>query len=389
MVQPELANIRTSSVPATKLTVYAANDEVIAGEKLSVFPVITPSAANVSDVSLSVTGVDGSTTSLATIDANGMLTTIGAGIVKITATAADGSGLTGSQIITIKPILASNIQVSAEGNVVEFTGPGSLPFHAVVTPGNTTNPTVAWSVTDLNGAPAKFSDITENGVLQTNAAGVLKVRAAAKDDSGIFGESVLLVKNASGGTLSLPVTADTDGKVAAVVADDDIQKMISSATGNILAIELLTSSMVKDAQLRLPLQQFGKLSKLGIKQLQVRLQLASYTIDMDLIDKALKKGSTTLDLTVKTVDRSSLSVKDRDQVGNDTLYKFGFNVDGKKTEGFGKNLKVEVNYDLKPAHDPKSIVIYYLDSSARLQAVHNGLYDAETHHYSFIPGDNF
>ncbi|WP_426452561.1 cadherin-like beta sandwich domain-containing protein [Paenibacillus sp. S-38] len=298
MEQPPVPNIRTHAVPASELSVYAAADEVAAGGQLSFFPVVTPSAANVGSVNWSVTGVDGSPTSLASIDAKGTLTAASAGTVKVTAAAADGSGLTGSRSITIKGVSVTAIQVTAEGNVTEFTGPGSLPFHAAVTPGSATNPAVKWSVTDLNGAATNIAKVTDRGVLQTSGAGFVKVRAAAQDGSGITGEAVLRVKHVLNGTLTLPVKTDAYGKVSEAVASQDIRKMIQSAGGDTAAVALQSSTTVKEAQIRVPLQEFSQASKKGIKRLQLRIQSAKYTVDMGYINNALKKGATTLILTV-------------------------------------------------------------------------------------------
>ncbi|AFC29232.1 FG-GAP repeat-containing protein [Paenibacillus mucilaginosus 3016] len=298
MEQAPKPNIRTHAVPASELSVYAAADEVTAGGQLSFFPVITPSAASIGSVNWSVTGEDGSPTSLASIDANGTLTAAGAGTVKVTAAAADGSGLTGSRILTIKPVLVTGIQVTAEGNVTEFTGPGSLPFHAAVTPGTATNPAVKWSVADQNGAPTNIASVTDGGVLQTTGAGYIKVRAAAQDGSGVTGEAVLRVKHVLNGILTLPVKPDAYGKVSAAAASEDIRRMILSAGGDTVAIALQSASAVKEAQIRVPLQEFSQASKKGIKRLQLRMGSANYTVDMGFINNALKKGSTTLILTV-------------------------------------------------------------------------------------------
>lgn len=64
---------------------------------------VQPASASNQQVSWSVTAENGASTSLASIDSNGVLTTgETSGTVKVTATAKDGSGVTGSKLITIQ-----------------------------------------------------------------------------------------------------------------------------------------------------------------------------------------------------------------------------------------------------------------------------------------------
>ncbi|WP_446686411.1 rhamnogalacturonan lyase family protein [Paenibacillus rhizosphaerae] len=300
MDQPERPNIRTNVVPASQLSIYANTDVVSVGDKLSLFPVVTPSAAAFGTVNWTVTGGEGNSTSIATIDDRGILTAFGEGTVKVTATAADVPGLTASLTVTIHP--------AADGG--------------------------------------------------------------------------------SDGVLTLPVQVDEDGMATAEASPEDMRKAVLSSAGENVVVELQPSSAVQDVRLRLPLQAFGEAGK-EIKQVVARLSLAEYTIDMDLIEQAIKKGSTTLDLTVKTVDSSTLSPKDQDQVGSHPVYSFGFDADGKNIEGFGNNLKIAVHYDLQPGENPKQAVIFYLDDQGKLKAASSGKYDEAAHRFEFEPGHNF
>ena len=81
---------------------------------------VLPENATDKSVTWSVTVEDGSATELASIDENGLLTAAETeGAVKVTATANDGSGVTGEMLITIdfaaEPVETYTITVTAEG----------------------------------------------------------------------------------------------------------------------------------------------------------------------------------------------------------------------------------------------------------------------------------
>jgi hypothetical protein len=83
---------------------------------------VSPSDASNKSVTWSVTETDGSATDKATISSTGLLTAVKNGTVKVTATAQDGSGVTGSIEITISNQVAEVVDASVYDTLV-----GSLP----------------------------------------------------------------------------------------------------------------------------------------------------------------------------------------------------------------------------------------------------------------------
>lgn len=116
-----------------------------------------------------------SNTSVATINSNGMLTTVGLGTTTITCTA--HNGISAQCEVTVNPVLVSDItlnQTEAEMLVGE-----KLNLTATITPSNATNKTVTWSST--NEAVAV---VDESGQVTAVGSGTCQVKATANDGSG-------------------------------------------------------------------------------------------------------------------------------------------------------------------------------------------------------------
>ena len=140
--------------------------------------------------------------SVATIDANGLLTAVADGSVTVTATANDGSGVTGELVITVQvsgEIKVTGITVTGEGDATTITkGGGTLQMIATVVPANAVDPSVTWSANN-----EAVATIDANGLLSAVANGDVTVTATANDGSGVTGELVITV-NLAGTTVWNP-----------------------------------------------------------------------------------------------------------------------------------------------------------------------------------------
>lgn len=170
--------VTVNSVAVTEISIIGSSTVAVGGSiKLDVD--ITPSNASNKNVVWSVTNGAGS----ASIDAiSGFLLGVSAGTVTVRATALDGSDIFAEKTITVE---ATNVQVSS----ITISGASSLNTNATTTykvssilPANATNTAVVWSVTNGTGT----ATINANtGVLTGKTAGTVKVKATAKDGSGI------------------------------------------------------------------------------------------------------------------------------------------------------------------------------------------------------------
>jgi len=164
---------------------------------------VLPANATKKSVTWSAESVTGSTGGTAIISANGVLTGKSAGDVNVIATATDGTGITGSKKITIIP------QVKVKEIIVTgFNGTdpsqeiivdkGSLQMQETITPSNSTNKGVTWSVEkvgDTGTIMTGSATISSTGILTAVSNGTVKVKATAKDGSGIVGSEVIDISN--------------------------------------------------------------------------------------------------------------------------------------------------------------------------------------------------
>ena len=118
--------------------------------QLQLTATIAPSNATNQTVTWSI--ING--TGQATINSTGLVTAVTSGTVTAVATANDGSGVTGTLVITITNqfIPVTNITVTGAGGATTITTDnGTLQLTATVTPSDATNKTVTWSVVNGTG----------------------------------------------------------------------------------------------------------------------------------------------------------------------------------------------------------------------------------------------
>jgi uncharacterized protein YjdB len=150
------------------------------------------SPANATDKSVSWTLVNG--TGLGIISADGLVTAINNGTVTARATANDGSGVSGTMILTISnqfgPVTSINIS-GAGGATSITTDNGTLQLTAAVLPVNAPIKTVTWSFVNDAGLAA----INAAGLLTAVDNGSVTVKATANDGSGVYGTIVISITN--------------------------------------------------------------------------------------------------------------------------------------------------------------------------------------------------
>lgn len=134
-------------------------------------------------------------TSMATIDAGGLLHAMSDGTVTVKATATDGSGISGSATITMTNqasiVHISQIMVhSATGETGIATPGGTLTMVADIQPADASNKMVDWRVDN-----ATMATIDAGGILHAMGNGTVTVTASATDGSGVSGSATITVTN--------------------------------------------------------------------------------------------------------------------------------------------------------------------------------------------------
>ncbi|MEQ8580837.1 MAG: Ig-like domain-containing protein [Marinoscillum sp.] len=161
------------------------------GETSQLTAVILPANASNQMVEWKV-----SNESVATISENGLLTAVSNGVVTVTASAKDGSGVATQKSFNVSGIMAPVVlveRISIQGN--NISDGRSQAFSAEVLPVNADNQAVVWSVSD-----EALAEISASGVLTPIKNGSVTVRASATDASGVVGEKIISISGVDEGT---------------------------------------------------------------------------------------------------------------------------------------------------------------------------------------------
>lgn len=191
--------------PVTSLIVTSVNGETeitSKGGTLQMTAEVLPDNVDNKTVIWSVMNPDGMTTDKAVINAEGLLTAMHNGQVKVVAMAVDGSGVIGHAIIDItgQPVLVSSIEVGGEGGATSITSKGgTLQMSALTNPSDADNKTVTWSVYNTDGTDTDLAAISEEGLLTAIKDGMVKVVAAATDGSDVTGSATITISGQTGG----------------------------------------------------------------------------------------------------------------------------------------------------------------------------------------------
>lgn len=183
------------TVLVSEITVSAAGGVTgidVPGGTLQLAASVLPEEAENKAVSWSLENGTGS----ATISPDGLVTAVADGEVTARASATDGSGISGSLVLTISgqqpAILVTDILVEAEGGLNEIATPGgTLQLVASISPENASNPAVSWSMENGSGE----ATISATGLVQAISDGQATARATATDGSGTEGSLVLTFSN--------------------------------------------------------------------------------------------------------------------------------------------------------------------------------------------------
>jgi hypothetical protein len=184
--------IYTPIIPVNEIIIRSEGgvSSVESGLTLQFSASILPEDASNKNLQWSINAISGT----ASIDPLGLLTAGDPGEVEVLASAMDGSGVSGSYLLTILPpfIEVESIDVYSEGNVSVVKEGDMLQLFATVSPSNASNTDVYWHVTS-SGEDAVGS-ITAEGMFIALREGQVDALAIAQDSSGVYGTLSLTVQ---------------------------------------------------------------------------------------------------------------------------------------------------------------------------------------------------
>ncbi|OVE67380.1 hypothetical protein CCS79_14780 [Clostridium diolis] len=224
---------QSASIPVSNISIIGKDnaDTITAdGGTLQMSATVLPTTASNKSVVWSVEQAGDTGTAMtgkATINSTGLLTAVADGTVTVKAKSRDGSGITGTKVITIsnQSIKVTKITVSGENGAktIEING-GTLQMNADILPANASNKSVAWSVENKTGS----ATIDSTGVLTAVSNGEVNVIATAKDGSGIVGSETITLSNQNTIIPVSSIAVSGEDGASSITTDNGTLKMIAT-----------------------------------------------------------------------------------------------------------------------------------------------------------------
>ncbi|OQA95662.1 MAG: Gellan lyase precursor [Bacteroidetes bacterium ADurb.Bin217] len=177
------ASLTVSSVLPSSITVTLTSSVLSVGGSTTATATVNPS--NAGDKSVTWTS---SNTSVATINANGQITAIGAGTAIITATSVAAPAINGTATITVNTVLPTGITVTITPNSLAVGGTATAT--AEVLPSNAGDKSVTW--TSSNTA---IATVNASGVVTAVAPGTALITATSVAAGGVSGTASITVSS--------------------------------------------------------------------------------------------------------------------------------------------------------------------------------------------------
>ncbi|MBR4461089.1 MAG: Ig-like domain-containing protein, partial [Erysipelotrichaceae bacterium] len=198
--------------PVTSISLDQSTMTLSIDETKKITATVSPSGASNKNINWT-----SSNTNVATVDTNGNVTGIAKGSATITATAADGSGVTATCGVTVvKPV--TSITLSATSLTLNVGDTSTLA--ATVLPSDASNRSVTWTTSD-----STVASVSSSGKVTAKKAGTATITVTAKDSSGVSATATVTVKQpVTYLTLnknSLQLTINGSETLIATVSPDD------------------------------------------------------------------------------------------------------------------------------------------------------------------------
>ncbi len=185
--------VKAPDVKASEVKLSVATDiSMKVGETITISSSVLPE--NTTDKTVVWASSD---ETVAKVDANGKVTAVGVGTVRITATTADGSGKSASCNIKINSADVKATSVTVDKTEIELTVGHTATVSAIVYPFDSTNKNIIWSSSDKT-----IAKVNDDGTITALKPGTVTITATAEDGSGAKADIKVVVSDIPGVTVS-------------------------------------------------------------------------------------------------------------------------------------------------------------------------------------------
>ncbi len=306
------------------------------------------------------------------------------------------NALTGGS--TVGGITASNV-----GNTLTLTHVTDIPvgtyYVSVTEIGKTESARLALTV----GSPAPPTITTTslpNGTVGTAYSQSLSASGATpivwSVTAGTLPNGLTLSGAAISGTPTVATTSGFTVKAESGVGNDSKTLSITIASAppssggggggggsnQSKAPEIITTVLGNTATVNIPKAAL-ELAANGKDELNLSTPVASLSFDTAAISNIFGKTAGDVKITAAKVDASTLTSETKELVGDRPVFNFSVTSGNNTISEFGGNVTVAVPYTPKDGEDTDAIVVYYINSVGKPEAVANCKYDPATKTVSF------
>lgn len=175
-------------VLVTSVTLSQTAATLTEGDTFQLEATVSPEDATDSSLTWS-----SSNPSVATVDANGLVTAVAEGQATITAKTNDGSGKKATCTITVEKAVVLVGEIVLDQTLAELEVGKTLQLTASVLPADADDTTVTWSSSDET-----LAIVSASGLVEALAVGEVVITATANDESGVSASCTINIKPDSG-----------------------------------------------------------------------------------------------------------------------------------------------------------------------------------------------
>ena len=296
------------SVKVTAIKLVGVPTEAKEGRITTISAVITPTDATDMTVTFTSSNPDVVKVEFTKSESNyslALLTAVGGGKAKITATANDGSGVKAEAEVTVIPaIKVTEINILPKNSAIEVGETKQLV--AVIGPSDAENKEVEWSSSDTSVATVKVTSNNYVAEVTGVGKGTATITATAKDGSGVKGETTITVVGKKPTSITFDGTAPYEfyywqGKV--IDFKNDLKMKVEPADADFSIIEwgISTKSARDDVS--------GEEVKYEVKDNNITLSYAHSTnwVAKETVEiTATVNGSTLASASINFINRGVL-----------------------------------------------------------------------------------
>ncbi len=314
---------KVNGVKLNTLSMYMA-----IGDSGQLTATISPSTAVNKNVTWS-----SSNSNVAEVDANGMVTAVGAGTAVITVTTEDG-GKTATCSVTVR-----SGQNDGGGNPDGGNSGGG---------GSSGTPGTVPPVTQ----PVKTRPTTQTG----NTPGTIQVAAPVVNGAGVA-----------------TTTIDADALTKALQESDTAKINVPKAEGARAYETVLPATVL--------------MSEDASKKIEISTELGKVSVPENMLTPQGAAGAQSVGITIAKTDTNELDTAVKSQIGERPAVELIVSIDGSRITWSNPEAPVTVQIPYTPTAaelaDPEHIVVWYIDEAGKAVAVPTGKYDSETGNVTF------